>query len=68
MYSFHRNRIYFFILTYEDVCIFCICCLVHKDAQILRTSKCSIKMLLESNDYPFKINPFKIKAVFFCKS
>jgi len=41
---------------------------LHKDAQILSTSKSFIKILLESNDHPFKTNPFKINAVLFNKS
>lgn len=71
VYSCHRNSthlfIYFYFLTYEDVSIISNWFLLSKDAYILRASKSSIKMLLVSN-HPFSINPFKINALFFCKS
>lgn len=72
MYSCHRSRTHLFIslyfFTYEDVSLFCSCFLLSRDARILRASKSSIKMLLQSNDHPFNINPFKMNALFFCKS
>lgn len=63
--------VYFFLYTFSHMKMlasFATVFLLSRDAHILRASKSSIKMLLESNDHPFNINPFKMNALFFCKS